>query len=239
MKEKVNILGLYFDNITKVRLLDELKNRLENKKKTFLVTSNPEIVMFAQKNEEYKKTLERADYIIADGIGVIYGSRIIKNALPERIPGFDLMVDLLKLANEKNLRVYFLGAKQETLDLVLQNVKRDYPKLNIAGSHNGYFDIDNHEVAHNVKIAQADLIFVALGFPKQEKWIEKNIEQADKGLFIGVGGSFDVLAGTVKRAPLIWQKLNVEWLYRLLRQPSRWKRMLALPYFIIKMISKR
>jgi N-acetylglucosaminyldiphosphoundecaprenol N-acetyl-beta-D-mannosaminyltransferase len=108
----------------------------------------------------------------------------------------------------------------------------------IAGSHHGFFDWNKNTISEEIRASEPDIVFVALGFPKQEKWIAENISNFTKGLFIGVGGSIDVLAGEVKRAPEIWQKTNLEWFYRLLKQPSRWRRMLALPQFQLKFLNK-
>jgi N-acetylglucosaminyldiphosphoundecaprenol N-acetyl-beta-D-mannosaminyltransferase len=236
--EKVEILNVNFENISKVELLNKLITKVSTNQKTFLVTANPEIVMYAKKDAEYHQIVRKADYVIADGYGVVLGSKILGTPVPERIPGFDLMCDLLESGAKKGWSVYFLGAKNEVIEKTVSNVKRDYPGLTIAGFQDGYFK-DSTEIREQIKIAKPDLIFVALGFPKQEKWIEENYSHFEKGLFIGVGGSFDVLAGTVKRAPIIWQKMNLEWFYRLIQEPSRWRRMLVLPLFIIEVILKK
>jgi len=234
MDNHVDVLGVKFNNTTKGRLLKELIERIDRNDKTFIVTANPEIVMNAKNSQDYMDTLKSADYVIADGIGVIYGSRMLKEPLPERIPGFDLMMELLKTADQKRLRVFFLGARQEVIEALTKNVADQFPNLQIAGTRNGYFKPGDETIAAEVQEANADLIFVALGFPRQEYWIRQHMGVLEKGLFMGVGGSFDVLADKVKRAPLIWQKMNLEWLYRLIQQPSRWKRMLVLPLFLVE-----
>lgn len=234
-RKKIEILNMDFDEITKIGLISKLENRIVENNKTFLVTANPEIVMYANSDNEYQKIISDANYVIADGYGVILGSKIIGKPLPERIAGFDLMCDLLNLGNQKGWSVYFLGAKKEVVEKAVAKVKSDYSNLKIAGYHDGYFN-DSTEIINNIKQMKPDLVFVALGFPRQEKWIYESLKVVDKGLFIGVGGSFDVLAGTVKRAPLFWQKLNLEWLYRLVQQPSRWRRMLVLPQFVWNVI---
>lgn len=240
MKEnKVNILNVMFDSLTKESLLNVLTKRVEEEKKTFLVTANPEIVMHAKENPEYMNIVQNADYVIADGIGVIIGSKVIGQQLPERIPGFELLQELLKIGNDSKWSVYFLGAKREVVEKAVENVRMQHPDLRIAGYHDGYFDLDSTHIQEEIRKTKPDLIFVALGVPRQEKFIYSNLPSFEKGLFIGVGGSFDVLAGTVKRAPVIWQKLNLEWMYRLIKQPSRWRRMLALPVFMIHMIKER
>ncbi|KRG15924.1 acetylglucosaminyldiphospho-UDP acetyl-beta-D-mannosaminyltransferase [Virgibacillus soli] len=239
MLNKVDILGVEFDYTTQQEILSILQEKIKRNKKAFIVTANPEIVMYANKDPQYMHTLQFANHIIADGIGVILGSKIVRKPLPERIAGFDLMVELLSIANQERLRVFFLGAKEQTLEQMIPKIKRDYPKLVIAGYHHGFFKGQEHKVNEMVKEAKADLVFVALGFPKQEEWIQKNLDSFEKGIFMGIGGSFDILAGTMKRAPAFWRKLNLEWLHRLIQQPSRWKRMLVLPIFVKKMFQYR
>ncbi|WP_280516897.1 WecB/TagA/CpsF family glycosyltransferase [Lederbergia sp. NSJ-179] len=237
--EKVDILGVEFDYVTQQEILNILHQKIERNKKAFVVTANPEIVMHANKDPQYMNTLHFANHIIADGIGIIIGSKIIRQPLPERVAGFDLMVELLNIANQEGLRVFFLGAKEQTLEQMIPKIKREYPKLVIAGYHHGFFKGHEHTIVQMVKEAKADLVFVALGFPKQEEWIQKNIDSFEKGIFMGIGGSFDILAGTAKRAPVFWRKLNIEWLHRLIQQPSRWRRMLALPIFVKKIFQHK
>lgn len=239
MKKQVNVLGIDFFNATKEEIADILINRIENKDKTFVVTANPEIVMYANKHDEYKQILGAADYIVPDGIGIVIGAKILKQPLKERVAGFDLMNELLSAANKNAWRVYFLGAKESVIEKTVKNIANTYPNLVVSGFHHGYFDINDEAIADKIKASKPDLVFVALGYPKQEMWIHNHLPMFDKGLFMGVGGSFDVWAGEVKRAPYFWRKLNLEWLYRLIRQPSRWRRMLFLPQFLFKIIKKR
>ncbi|WP_449538421.1 WecB/TagA/CpsF family glycosyltransferase [Ferdinandcohnia sp. Marseille-Q9671] len=237
--DTVNILGVNFTKSDKNELLQVLTKRIDSDNKTFIVTANPEIVMHAVESEDYFRTLENADYIIPDGIGIIKAAEILKNPLPERIAGFDLMLELLRIANSKKLKVYLLGAEEEVLNKTVENIRDRYSDLDIAGYQNGYFNFENNQISEEIANLKPDLVLVALGVPRQEKWIYENMHKFEKGLFMGVGGSFDVLAGNVKRAPLLWQKMNVEWLYRLIQQPWRWKRMLALPRFVTKVITQK
>jgi N-acetylglucosaminyldiphosphoundecaprenol N-acetyl-beta-D-mannosaminyltransferase len=135
--------------------------------------------------------------------------------------------------------VYFLGANPDVIEKAADHAKEAYPGLKIAGYHHGYFEEEEESVLAEIRETKPDIIFVGLGVPKQEEWIHENRESIPKGLFIGVGGSFDVLAGEVKRAPAAWQKLNIEWLYRLIQRPSRWKRMTVLPIFLIRTVTAR
>lgn len=234
--EKVDILGIPFVSTTSKQFVEKLDEHLANREKAFVVTANPEIVMKAKEDEQYKKVIDQATYITADGIGVVKAAQLLNKPIPERVTGYDTMLELLKLAAEKQYSIYLLGGQQETLEKAIENIKRDYPKINIVGSHNGFFDWDNNPIQQDIIEKKPDLIFVALGVPRQENWIAQNLPAFEKGVCIGVGGSFDVIAGTVERAPEVWQKANLEWLYRLIKQPSRWKRMLALPRFGLKIL---
>lgn len=232
--KKVNILNVEFDNMNKQETLELLHSKIKNRTKTFVVTANPEIVMHAVNHSDYMQTIRQADHIIADGAGIIIGSKIIKDPLPERVAGFDLMKELLALANKERLTVFFLGSQETVIKQAVENVKKEFSHLVIGGYHHGFFNKKDNHITQLVKEANADLVFVALGFPKQEFWIHKHLPEFDKGIFMGVGGSFDILAGNIKRAPAIWRKLNIEWVYRLIQQPSRWKRMMAIPLFLKK-----
>ena len=209
---------------------------MEREEKVFVVTANPEIAMKAIEDKEYRAVIDQATYITADGIGVVKAAGLLGTPLTERVTGYDSMMALLPIAEKKQYRIYLLGGQQETLDLAIANIKRDYPNINIVGQHNGFFDWEKNDIQQEILDKKTDLVFVALGVPRQENWIAQNLPSFEKGVFIGVGGSFDVIAGTVKRAPVFWQKVNLEWLYRLLKQPSRWKRMLALPRFGMKVL---
>ncbi|HAJ70004.1 MAG: WecB/TagA/CpsF family glycosyltransferase [Alkalibacterium sp.] len=232
METKVTILGVPFDNITQEDFLKALYDRLVNKQKTFLVTANPEIVMYARDNEDYYQLLLQADYIAPDGIGIVKAARTLGKTIKERVPGYELMLGLLEIANIEKQNVYFIGAQEDTIELTVSEVERRWPNINIVGYHHGYFNHADPKMIEKVKNTDPDLIFVAFGFPRQEKWISNYLSQASHGIAVGVGGSFDVLSGKTKRAPSLVQTLHVEWLYRLIRQPSRYKRMAVLPRFI-------
>ncbi|MGV3466593.1 MAG: WecB/TagA/CpsF family glycosyltransferase [Heyndrickxia sp.] len=230
------VMGLHFINTNMDQFVQELDTRLENAQRTFIVTANPEILMQTDTNHVYKEALKTADYLTPDGIGVIIASKILGQPIDERVTGFDLMQRLIALAEKKKYRIYFLGAEEEVIHTAVKRIQEKYPNIQMAGYHHGYFDQHDPSIVNAVKETNPDLVFVGLGVPKQELWIYENLQQFNKGIFIGVGGSFDVLAGKVKRAPKIWQKLNLEWFYRLLQQPTRWKRMLVLPLFLRRVI---
>ncbi len=233
-KKNVNILGVNFYNTTLKDLIHELTSKLVNKEKLFLITANPEIVMYALKDQSYMEVVQQADYVTADGIGVVKAASMLNTPLPERVAGYDILTSLLDIAERENLKVYFLGAKPEIVSKAVDKTKQKHPGINIVGFQHGYTDVNDEKLINSIVEKEPDIVFVALGFPKQETWIKENMGRFKHGLFMGVGGSFDVLSGEMKRAPLVWQKFHIEWLYRLLKQPTRWKRMLVLPQFLVE-----
>lgn len=230
----VTILGIPFINKRFEEMVDIIVERIKGKKKTFLVTANPEIVMHTLQDKDYKQAVLKADFVVPDGVGILVGSRIMQEPIPERVTGFDMTVRLLELSNQYGWSLYLLGGREEVNQAAAENIKAKYPNLILAGRHHGFFDEQDKCIQEEIDRLKPDIVLVALGFPRQECWIAKHISNLPQGIFIGVGGSIDVLAGTAKRAPEIWQKLNVEWLYRLVKQPSRWRRMLALPAFVLE-----
>lgn len=238
--KQVEIMDISFLNITR----DDLFHRiiypnLDRQHKQYFVTANPEIVMLANEKPEYKAMVKQADYVLPDGAGVVIASKIMGQPITERIPGFEVMTHLIGYAEEKGLSCYFLGAHEAVIEKFIERIKSLHPNLLIAGYHHGFFDLDDQKIIDHVKKSKPDLVFVALGSPRQEQWITKHYYRFDKGLFMGVGGSFDVIAGKVKRAPNAWIKLNLEWLYRLLQQPFRWKRILKVFHFMFRVLIKR
>ncbi|WP_026907562.1 WecB/TagA/CpsF family glycosyltransferase [Paucisalibacillus globulus] len=239
-KNIVTIMDIDFVNTTKKGFVnDYVLPRLDMEKKCFIVTANPEIVMRAREDQEYKQVIQSADYVIPDGIGIIKASNRLKQPLKERITGFDVVLDLLAYANEKELSCYFLGAKEDVNKKAVEEVTKQFPNLRIAGRHHGFFDLKDESIIEEVVKSEADIVLVALGLPRQELWIHNTINRFEKGVFLGVGGTLDVLAGEVPRAPKMWIKLNLEWLYRVLKQPTRVKRLMKNFEFMFRIILKR
>ena len=204
--------------------LSIVRENLSNDNRMFIVTANPEAFMFGDKDCEVQSLLlDDATTVVADGIGIVKGGKKIGIDIAERIPGVEIAEKLLEYGSESNKSVFFLGAKQEVIDALCAVVKEKYPLLNIVGAVNGYMP-DKDAVFEEIKLVKPDIILVALGIPAQEKLIYKHLKDFDKGIFVGVGGSFDVISGTKARAPKLFIKLNLEWLYRLLKEPSRIKR---------------
>jgi N-acetylglucosaminyldiphosphoundecaprenol N-acetyl-beta-D-mannosaminyltransferase len=236
----VKVLNVPFITKSKREIVHVIsEDFIKKSKKGFVVTANPEIVMKAQEDSGYFRTIQNADFIIPDGIGVIIASKIISNPLQERIPGFELMEELLQLAHEEKLKVFLLGAKESVVEKAARNIQKKYSNLQLVGYHHGFFSDDDVDLSTYISSLKPDLVFVALGFPRQEFWIEQNLPLFEKGVFMGVGGSIDVFAGEVKRAPKIFQKMHLEWFYRLVKQPTRWRRMLVLPRFILKVVKEK
>lgn len=201
-----------------------LANDLKNEHKRFVITVNPETLMLSESDAELKNILDnKTNSFVPDGIAVVKAARKVGVNVTERITGIDIAEYLLKLANENKYSIYLFGAKEEVINTLIAKIKKEYPNINILGYSNGYVK-DRDLVMQDVLKKKPDICMVALGIPYQEKIIAKYFSKAKKGIFIGVGGSFDVLSGTKKRAPKIFIKLNLEWLYRIVTEPSRLKR---------------
>ncbi len=235
--EKVNILGAKIDRIT----MDEAKSIamsfFESDGKKIIYTPNSEIILYASRNDDFMPKLNSADLIIADGIGVVYGSKMLGRKVPERVAGYDLLRSIFPLMAEKKLSVYLLGSKPTVADKAGENLEKEYPGLVVAGTHDGYFK-DDSEVIKDINEKKPDLLLVCLGFPKQENWIYEHKDSLNVKAMIGAGGCLDVFAGNVERAPEFYCKHGLEWFYRLKKEPWRFKRMTALPVFALKVLFK-
>ena len=201
-----------------------LKDLLTTNKKKFIITVNPEIIMKSYKNIEIKEMLLNDNNILVpDGISIIKKAKQYNINIKERITGVDISSKALEICNKNKKSVYLFGSKKEVLDKLIININQKYPNINIVGFSDGYVE-DKDKVMQEIISLSPDLILIALGVPNQELLINKYIEKAKKGVFIGVGGTFDVLSGCKKRAPKLFIKLNLEWLYRIICEPTRLKR---------------
>ncbi|WP_283597046.1 WecB/TagA/CpsF family glycosyltransferase [Ligilactobacillus aviarius] len=234
---KVNILGIEFDNFTQKELVHQLITDNQQHLNRFVVTANPEIVLAATRDPNYQQIINHADYVTADGIGIVKGAQILGTPLAERVTGFDTMQALLQYADQSQKKVYFLGGKPAVISALKNVIEKKYPHLVIAGMHDGYFN-DEEPIVHEIQQAQPDFIFVALGFPKQDFFIAHHRSIANS-IWMGVGGSFDVLTGNVQRAPEFWINHHIEWLFRLIQEPTRFKRMLALPRYLFRVYRQK
>ena len=232
---KENILGIDVSITSYEELKNNIEKDIKNNKKSFIVAINPEKILKARQDENLKNLLNNATYQIPDGIGVVYASKIKKGKITSRITGIDCMDMLCNLANEKQYKIFMYGAKKETILKAKENLIKKYPNIKIVGTVDGY-EKDNEKIIKTINKSNADIIFVALGSPKQENWITSNMDKLCVKIYQGVGGSFDVLSGNIKRAPKVMQKLGLEWLYRLIKEPKRIFRQLKLIKFLFLII---
>lgn len=240
MRETVKILGVNIDKITAADALKKAIDFVETPGVSVIYTPNPEIVMAAYEDAAFRDILNDADLCTPDGIGVVYGAKILKNPVPERVAGFDLSCGLLEDMGKKGKSVFLFGAKPGVAEEAGRKMQEKYSGLLIAGTRDGYFkEEDDPAIVDAINQSGADLLLVCLGAPKQEKWIAKHKEELAVNLCIGAGGTLDVFAGTMKRAPEIFIKCNLEWFYRLCKQPSRIGRFAALPKFIFAVMKER
>lgn len=201
-----------------------LEDLLIKNKKKFIITVNPEIIMKSYKNIEIKEMLLNDNNILVpDGISIIKKAKQYNINIKERITGVDISSKALEICNKNKKSIYLFGSKKEVLDKLIININQKYPNINIVGFSDGYVE-DKDKIMKEIISLSPDLILIALGVPNQELLINKYIEKAKKGVFIGVGGTFDVLSGCKKRAPKLFIKLNLEWLYRIICEPTRLKR---------------
>ncbi len=233
-RQVINILGVNIDKVTEKEALNRAVELVSSEGVSVIYTPNPEIIMAAYEDESFLKVLNSSDMCVPDGIGVVYGAKIIGEPLPERVPGFDLSCSLMKKMGEMGKSVFLFGSKPGVAEKAGETLKKTCEGLKIAGFRDGYFKPeDTEDIINQINESGADLLMVCLGAPKQEKWIYDNRDKLNVKLCIGAGGSLDVLAGEVKRAPEFFIKLNLEWFYRLCKQPSRIGRFMALPKFML------
>ncbi|MCR1935245.1 WecB/TagA/CpsF family glycosyltransferase [Clostridium tepidum] len=231
---KTEILGYSIFNGSK----EELLNEIDKYEKVNIVSGNPEVLYNGLNNKElFKNFTDRCSIIIPDGVGVVLASKIIKNPVKEKIAGIEVMDSILKKCNDNGNGVYLLGTKENVLRECERNLSIKYKNLNIVGKHNGFFDIDSCEdILEDIKKSNPYALFIAMGCPRQENFINKYMDKLPCKLYMGVGGSFDVFAGKVKRAPKWMINCNLEWLYRVIKEPYRIKRLAAIPKFLLKVL---
>ena len=237
MDNYVNILDIAFSKLNlkeTIELIDskitECRNRIFH-----IITVNPEIAILIQEDSELKKISLEADLITPDGVGIVLASRLKRNPVSERVTGYDLLLESLKVGNQKGWSFYFLGSDEEVNRKASEYVIKNYPNVKIAGRHHGYFNKEEElKIIENIKNSNPDILIVALGSPLADKWIYRNKNKLNTKVVFGVGGSLDVITGKVKCTPEIWKKLNLEWLYRRTNEPSRKERQKKLKIFAYK-----
>lgn len=230
---RTDVLGVGFDNVTKAEAVERALELIDAREGRYVVTPNPEIVMLAKENPALKEALAGADIVLPDGAGIVKGAAILGRPMKEKVPGIDFACGVMARLAERGGSVYLFGAKPGVAEAAAETLRTKFPGLVISGTSDGYFS-DDGPIIEKIKDAAPDFLLVCLGAPKQELWMAKMSGKLLVGLMVGLGGSLDVFAGTVKRAPEAWQKLDLEWLYRLLKEPRRIGRMMKLPLFVIE-----
>ena len=229
---RIDVLGVGFDNLTLEEAVEAGMDLVRAPRAHYVVTPNPEIVEVCRENPAVMDIVNRADLVLADGIGVIKGAAMLGTPLKGKVPGIEFAAGLLGKLAKEGRSVYLLGAKPGVAELAGKRLSGQYPGLKIAGTHDGYFQEDA-PVVEDIRASGADVVLVCLGAPKQEKWMAKNGADTGAHLLCGLGGSLDVFAGVVERAPKFWCDHGLEWLYRLLKEPRRAGRMMKLPLFLV------
>ena len=235
MNERVNILGVEVDAVTMAQAVRKVENLIAEKKSSIVATANAEMLMRATQDEDLKKILNSAALVVPDGAGTVWAAHHLGFDMPERVAGFDLVQELMKIAPSKGIKFFLFGSAPGVADKAKIKAEELYTGIKIVGTRNGFFsENDEAEIISQIKNSQPDILLAALGVPKQEKWLFAHKDELKIPVSIGVGGTFDVMAGVVKRAPLWMQKAKLEWLFRAMLQPSRAGRLTALPKFVLK-----
>lgn len=230
---KINLLGARVDGLNMTGVVEKIAGFINDKKPHRVITLNPEILFYAQQKPTLMEIINQAHLVTADGVGILWAAKMAGTPLPARVTGIDLIWCLSQKAASVGWRIFFLGASPGVAEEAANQLQKHYPSLKIAGTAHGYFQaLEEPKIVAKIRQAQPDILFVALGAPKQEIFIARYLQALNVPVCIGVGGSFDVIAGRVKRMPVWVQKIHLEWLGRLIQAPKRWRRALVLPRFI-------
>ncbi len=244
--EPVYVLGVRVDRVSQEQALQRIMEIIAHRRAVNgqapcqqLITVNPEFVMAAQRDFHFREAINAAALVVADGVGVVWATRYLRAATPERITGVDTLVALAQRCADAGYRLYLLGAAPGVAEETARRLQALAPGLQIAGTYAGSpAPAEEAEIIERVRAAQADVLCVAYGAPAQDLWIYRNLSRLPVALAVGVGGAYDFISGRQRRAPGVMQRLGLEWLYRLYREPWRWRRMLALPRFALRVVLK-
>ena len=246
MSDRINIRGVYFDNVDSEDTMERIKSFLDGDGLSVMYTPNSEIVQFCIDDKSLYGVINSAQLIIPDGIGVVYASRILGTPLKGKVAGVETAEKVVEYASKTGKSVYIFGGAKKTAEskavceIAADKLCEKYPGLKIAGTRDGFFtDEENDSIVEEINNSGADILFVCLGAPKQEKWIYNNRDKLKVKFAAGLGGSVNIFAGTAVRAPEFFLKHNIEWLHRLIKEPSRFVRMLNLPKFLFGTIIHR
>jgi len=237
MNEKINIIGINVDRLTKAEALERFAGFMDGDGLSLIVTPNSEIVLNASKDPALKAMVNHAAMVIPDGIGLVYASKMLRQPLKERVTGIDFCHSALEWCAKNGRKVYFFGSKPGIAAKAAENKMKEIPGLQVVGTHDGYFKPEEEgQIAEEIRASGAEFLCVALGSPKQELFAQKYAQTLGVKVAIGIGGSLDVWSGTLQRAPEFYCKNGLEWLYRLMQEPARIKRMSKIPFLFVKVL---
>ncbi|MEX2356068.1 MAG: WecB/TagA/CpsF family glycosyltransferase [Thermaerobacterales bacterium] len=243
MTEQTQVLGRRVDRVTMIEAVDLIQQWLSDDGQAvqrLVITANPEILMGAGADPYLAAALDQADLVVADGIGVVWAAGQLGRPVPERVPGVELMGGILERAAAAGHRPYFLGTRPQIVAQAVRTARGRYRGLEVAGWHHGYFGVEEEPaVLEKIRAAAPDLLFAGMGAARELKWLRLHQKELGVPVCMGVGGSLDVLGGAAARAPLWIRRLHLEWFYRLLRDPARWRRQLVLPRFVLAVLAER
>ena len=240
MPKKVTILGVPVDAITMGEAVARIDGFIEKRTPVLVATANAEMLMRATHDGALRRILQGAALVTPDGAGTVWAAHHLGHAMPERVAGYDMVQELMREAPAKHRRIFFFGSAPGVADKAKKKAEQLYPGIEIVGTRNGFFTAaDEPAIIEEIKAAHPDILLAALGVPKQEKWLAKHLGELGVPVAIGVGGTFDVMAGVMKRAPHWMQRAKLEWLFRGMMQPKRAGRLLALPRFVLKVHAQK
>lgn len=240
MPKKVTILGVPVDVITMGEAVARIDGFIEKRTPVLVATANAEMLMRATHDGALRRILQGAAMVTPDGAGTVWAAHHLGHAMPERVAGYDMVQELMREAPAKHRRIFFFGSAPGVADKAKKKAEQLYPGIEIVGTRNGFFTAaDEPAIIEEIKAAHPDILLAALGVPKQEKWLAKHLSELGVPVAIGVGGTFDVMAGVMKRAPRWMQRAKLEWLFRGMMQPQRAGRLLALPRFVLKVHAQK
>ncbi|MBP7250269.1 MAG: WecB/TagA/CpsF family glycosyltransferase [Selenomonas sp.] len=240
MPNKVTILGVPVDAITMGEAVARIDGFIEKRTPVLVATANAEMLMRATHDGALRRILQGAAMVTPDGAGTVWAAHHLGHAMPERVAGYDMVQELMREAPAKHRRIFFFGSAPGVADKAKKKAEQLYPGIEIVGTRNGFFTAaDEPAIIEEIKAAHPDILLAALGVPKQEKWLAKHLSELSVPVAIGVGGTFDVMAGVMKRAPRWMQRAKLEWLFRGMMQPQRAGRLLALPRFVLKVHAQK
>lgn len=230
---RIDVLGVSFDDLTMDEAVEIALGFMQERRACYACTPNPEIVMAAKGDAALRAALSGAELVLADGVGITKVAAMLGTPLKSRVPGIDFASNVISRLAQRGGSVYLLGAKPLVAEAAAEKLTQTYPGIVIAGTNDGYFT-DDAPVIEKINAASPDFLMVCLGSPKQELWMSANAGRLSCGLMAGLGGSLDVLAGNVQRAPETWRRLGLEWLYRVIKEPKRLGRVMKLPAFVLE-----